>query len=164
MIGGVAYWVLNNMADIMQDYWQWLLGYVVVAGLISFAVIYYYGGVANPRAFDLIQWTMQMFGVILIYMSTPLYESSLVVVLLALLTYRTPLKWVELSSIIYSAILCCLQVEPSLLPILAAVSTAEDVIIPAMWGVASSEPIQAAHGYSRKETTHSGGKCACVCV
>ena len=92
MVGGVAYWFLNNMVEVMQDYWHFLLGYVVIAGLLSFAVIYYWGGVSNPRAFDLIQWSLQLFAVMGIYLATRLTETSLAMLLLALMTYWLPFK------------------------------------------------------------------------
>lgn len=80
------------MVDILHAYWQYVLGYVVTAGLLSFAVIYYWGGVSNPRAFDLIQWTVQMIACAGIFMGSRLTETSIAMLLLALMTYNVPLR------------------------------------------------------------------------
>lgn len=80
------------MVDVLHEYWEYVLGYVVTAGLVSFAVLYYYGGVSNPRAFDLIQWTIQMCACAGILLASRLTEASLVMLALALFTYNVPLR------------------------------------------------------------------------
>lgn len=81
------------MTDIMFLYWQYVLGYAILAGLVSFAVIYRWGGVSNPRTFDLIQWFLQLIGMVLVYLSTSSLVLSLGVMVLVTLVYALPLRY-----------------------------------------------------------------------
>lgn len=95
LVGGVVYWFFLNMTEILHEHWNYVLGYGVLAGLISFAAMYRWGGVSNQRTFDLIQWSMQLLGVLLIYLSMPVTEGSVVMVLVALLSYVIPVRWAQ---------------------------------------------------------------------
>jgi hypothetical protein len=72
--------------------WQYVLIYVFVAGVISFAVMYRFGPVENPRTFNLIQWSIQLLALILIALSSQLPEVGFAFVTLALLFYFVPVK------------------------------------------------------------------------
>ena len=72
--------------------WQYLLIYVFVAGVISFAVMYRFGPVENPRTFNLIQWSIQLLALILIALASQLTEVGLAFVSLALLFYFVPAR------------------------------------------------------------------------
>ncbi len=75
-VAAIAYWVMDNFREVLLGNWEYVVCYVVAAGLISFAVIYRWGGVSNPRTFDLIQWSMQLLGLTLVFLSTPSSELS----------------------------------------------------------------------------------------
>ena len=89
------YWAFDPMVNLMLENWEFVLGYVVIAGLIGFSVIYWWGGVSNPRTFDLIQWTMQLFALVLIFFSTPSNELSACFVAFNLFTYSIPIRQVH---------------------------------------------------------------------
>lgn len=72
--------------------WQYLIIYVFVAGVISFAVLYRFGPVENPRTFNLIQWSIQLLALILIALASQLPEIGFAFVTLALLFYFVPAK------------------------------------------------------------------------
>ena len=72
--------------------WQYVVIYVFVAGVISFAVIYRFGPVENPRTFNLIQWSIQLLALFLIALASQLPEVGFAFVTLALLVYFVPAK------------------------------------------------------------------------
>ena len=88
----VAYWAMDYATVLLLEHWEYVLGYVVVTGCLSFAVIYWWGGVNNPRTFDLIQWGCQMFALLMIFLATASMETSMVVVAMVLITYNVPIK------------------------------------------------------------------------
>ena len=47
-----------------------MVGYVLLAGLVSFAIIYRMGPPANPRTLNLIQWSMQAIGLLMVVLSS----------------------------------------------------------------------------------------------
>ena len=88
VFAGFFYWFMNHAVDIFINNWQLAIGYVIVAGLISFGVLYWFGPVSNPRTFDLIQWSIQLIALLLISSSTAsVMEVSAVVVTGTLLLY-----------------------------------------------------------------------------
>ena len=64
----VLYWGFVHCVEIAMEYWPYLLGYVVVAGLISFAVVYRLGA-PDPRTMNLLQWGAQLVATVMIYAS-----------------------------------------------------------------------------------------------
>ena len=72
--------------------WQYIVIYVFIAGVISFAVIYRFGPVEHPRTFNLIQWSIQLLALILIALASQLPEVGFTFVILALLFYFVPAK------------------------------------------------------------------------
>ena len=93
-IGSLLFWFFNNILEICQDHWQYLLGYVVVAGLVSFALMYRWGTVSDPKTFDLIQWSIQLLGVCAIYNSTPSRECAIALLIITYICYIFPLRCV----------------------------------------------------------------------
>ena len=59
-----------------RDQGHWVLGYVLLAGSISAALLYRLGPPSHPRTLDLLQWTLQFLGLALIALSShhPLYR------------------------------------------------------------------------------------------
>lgn len=88
----VAYWAMDYVTEVLLEHWEYVLGYVCVAGLLSFAAIYRWGGVNNPRTFDLIQWSLQLLALMLLYWCTPLRELSMGVVVLGVCSYHIPIR------------------------------------------------------------------------
>lgn len=63
-------WTLGNLKELMVNHYQWVIGYLVVVGTISFCVCYYRGPVTSDRGLDLIRWMLQIIGLTLLYMGT----------------------------------------------------------------------------------------------
>jgi len=59
-----------NLRQYVMENHVYVLGYLVVTALASFAVCYRMGPVSNPRTINLIQWTMQLAAMVLIYLSS----------------------------------------------------------------------------------------------
>ena len=59
-------------------------------GLISFAAVYRWGPVTNPRSLDLIQWSLQLVAMVMIFTSGQTVECSVALVVLSLLLLCTP--------------------------------------------------------------------------
>ena len=68
--------------------WQYVTGYILLAALISFAVLYRMAPPTNERTLNLIQWTVQLMGVACIFLSFPMREVGVASVTLALLLYN----------------------------------------------------------------------------
>ena len=59
-----------NVKSYLIDNHVYVLGYLVLSGAISFAVCYRMGPVENQRTLNLVQWSMQLFALVLIYLSS----------------------------------------------------------------------------------------------
>jgi len=83
-----------NLPSLLRDQGHWVLGYVLLAGSISAALLYRLGPPAHPRTLDLLQWTLQFLGLGLIALSShhPLYSTT---VALAILMWSIVPGWVK---------------------------------------------------------------------
>ena len=67
----VTLWVLrsiwHNVSLLMSSYWDFVIAYVGISGVVSFAICYYRGPITEPRLLDLIKWALQAVGLLLIY-------------------------------------------------------------------------------------------------
>jgi hypothetical protein len=96
--GSASLWVLttftsilnNPMADTVVENWQYVLGYIVTAGVLSFAIVYRYGPVTDERSLSLIQWFLQLMGLALVYNSTQIREVSIALIIILLTIYNFP--------------------------------------------------------------------------
>ncbi|KAK3763405.1 hypothetical protein RRG08_050107 [Elysia crispata] len=90
--------------DVILDYWQVVLGYVLVASVLSFAIMYRYDPLSNPRTLDLVRWGLQALGLILVYHGCQIPEMAVVVVAVACLIYYFPqgfFSWLRMQRLIY---------------------------------------------------------------
>ncbi|XP_022081667.1 nuclear envelope integral membrane protein 1-like [Acanthaster planci] len=87
LLGGWAvcfyfvHWVLDNFLAL--QYKPYLIGYVVLAAFISFAVCYWYGPVTSDRTIYLIQLCIQLLGLVSIYNGSQ-HEASTVAIIAVL--------------------------------------------------------------------------------
>ncbi|XP_060593041.1 nuclear envelope integral membrane protein 1-like isoform X2 [Ruditapes philippinarum] len=96
--GSASLWILttftsilnNPMADTVVENWQYVLGYIVTAGVLSFAIVYRYGPVTDERSLSLIQWFLQLLGLVLVYNSTQIREVSIALIIILLTIYNFP--------------------------------------------------------------------------
>ncbi|XP_033825923.1 nuclear envelope integral membrane protein 1 [Periophthalmus magnuspinnatus] len=59
--------VFRNLHSILKTHWHFVLGYVAVVGFISFAICYRYGPLVDEKSINILSWTLQLLGLILIY-------------------------------------------------------------------------------------------------
>ncbi|KAM8794117.1 nuclear envelope integral membrane protein 1 [Eudromia elegans] len=87
--------VFKNLREICKSYWQYLLGYLLLVGLVSFGVCYRYGPLENERSINLLSWSLQLLGLLLVYAGIQIRPVALAVVLVALCTKNLdyPLHW-----------------------------------------------------------------------
>ncbi|XP_071100873.1 nuclear envelope integral membrane protein 1-like [Haliotis cracherodii] len=82
--------VCNKFNDILQNHWHIALGYVLVTGFVSFAVVYRYGPIKDPRSLNLVTWTLQLVGLFFIYIGTQIPEASIAIIIIVLSVYNFP--------------------------------------------------------------------------
>ena len=92
LAGSFIYWLYKHSLELIVSMWQYFLIYVLLAGVISFAVVYRFGPVENPRTFNLIQWSIQLVALLLIGLASQVPEVGLVFVAMALLSYFVPAR------------------------------------------------------------------------
>jgi hypothetical protein len=67
-----------NFKEYLTDqYFHWVVGYVLVAGLLSAGFIYRFGTITNPRTMDMIQWVIQGVSLVMIVLSSYYQVASL---------------------------------------------------------------------------------------
>ncbi|KAL2103816.1 hypothetical protein ACEWY4_000684 [Coilia grayii] len=59
--------VCRNLKVILKEHWPLAIGYTAVVGFISFAVCYRHGPLVDQRSINILSWTLQLFGLLLIY-------------------------------------------------------------------------------------------------
>ncbi len=90
IFGTALYWFLDHLADAVQEYWIYVVIYIVVAAVISFALLYRVGPITNPRTFDLIEWSIQLVGLVMVYFSTQMWQFSVSICALVVLLQVLP--------------------------------------------------------------------------
>ncbi|KAL5009997.1 hypothetical protein ScPMuIL_012302 [Solemya velum] len=88
----ISNYVSDQLAVYMLHYWQFITGYIVVTGLISFAVVYRYGPVTDRKSLNLIKWMLQVIGLVFIYNGTQIREISFAFIIIVVVTYNFPRK------------------------------------------------------------------------
>ncbi|XP_039221647.1 nuclear envelope integral membrane protein 1 isoform X3 [Crotalus tigris] len=85
----------RNLQEICTLYWEYLLGYLVIVGCISFAVCYKYGPLENERNINLLTWGLQTFGLLLLYMSIQIRYIGVILIVTAICTKNLeyPVIW-----------------------------------------------------------------------
>ncbi|XP_067385784.1 nuclear envelope integral membrane protein 1 [Emydura macquarii macquarii] len=88
--------VFKNLREICKSYWQYLLGYVLLVGFTSFAVCYRYGPLENERSVNLLTWTLQLLGLLLLYSGIQIRPIALALVVIAVCTKNLeyPIQWI----------------------------------------------------------------------
>ncbi|XP_066440552.1 nuclear envelope integral membrane protein 1 isoform X2 [Eleutherodactylus coqui] len=89
--------VFKNFQEICTEYWQYLLGYLGIVGFLSFAVCYKYGPLENERSINLLNWTLQLIGLLLMYTGIQVRKMALVMIVVAFCTKQIeyPVRWVH---------------------------------------------------------------------
>ncbi|XP_029012900.1 nuclear envelope integral membrane protein 1 isoform X2 [Betta splendens] len=76
--------VCRNLSIILQEHWHVALGYVVVVGFVSFAVCYRYGPLVDEKNINILSWTLQLFGLLFIYLGIQIQQVAFAIIVAAL--------------------------------------------------------------------------------
>ena len=71
----------NIKEYLTEQYFHLLVGYVITAGLVSFAVIYRMGPPSDQRTLNLISWSMQLVSLVMIFTSSYYHHASLALII-----------------------------------------------------------------------------------
>lgn len=82
--------ISDPVSNHLAENWQFFAAYFLIAGIISFGIVYRLGPVENERSLRLIQWILQGIGLTLVYNSTQIQEVSVALVILLLTVYNFP--------------------------------------------------------------------------
>ncbi|ROL47005.1 Nuclear envelope integral membrane protein 1a [Anabarilius grahami] len=75
--------VFRNLQIILKDHWHLAIGYTIVVGFISFAVCYRYGPLVEERSINILSWTLQIFGLLLVYAGIQVQQVALAIMIAA---------------------------------------------------------------------------------
>lgn len=101
MLGGWALvaWafseVQSNLYHLITSYPHYIIIYTTLVGVASFLFCYWKGPPTHPRTFQIIQWLIQLVGMILVYNATQLRETSLILLAVTVLLYLIRTKTVQ---------------------------------------------------------------------
>ncbi|KAJ8937441.1 hypothetical protein NQ314_011830 [Rhamnusium bicolor] len=90
----------DNMRTIIANYKSYVIWYTVITGIISFILCYRWGPVENPRTKNLIKWTLQVLGLLSIFFSSHFQEAAMGQIVILLISYNLPKKWVAARKLI----------------------------------------------------------------
>ncbi|XP_051865329.1 nuclear envelope integral membrane protein 1 isoform X2 [Pristis pectinata] len=86
---------IRNLQFLLKEYWQYVLGYVTISGFISFAVCYKYGPPEKERSINLLNWTLQLCGLLLMYSGIQVRQVALALIIVAfcIKNIEVPFQW-----------------------------------------------------------------------
>ncbi|XP_060677037.1 nuclear envelope integral membrane protein 1 [Hemiscyllium ocellatum] len=86
---------LRNLRFLLRECWQYVLGYVTVSAFVSFAVCYKYGPLEEDRSINLLNWALQLIGLLLIYFGIQVQQVALALIIVAfcIKNLERPLRW-----------------------------------------------------------------------
>ncbi|XP_030589865.1 nuclear envelope integral membrane protein 1 [Archocentrus centrarchus] len=76
--------VFRNLSIILREHWHVAIGYVAVVGFISFAVCYRYGPLVDEKSINILSWTLQLFGLLLVYLGIQIQQVAIAIIVAAL--------------------------------------------------------------------------------
>ncbi|XP_795501.3 nuclear envelope integral membrane protein 1 isoform X2 [Strongylocentrotus purpuratus] len=92
LVGFFMRWIVENYLTV--QYKGYIMGYIILASMISFAVCYRYGPVTDKRTENILRWGLQLIGLTFIYNCSQLEGASIAIIAI-LLVYR----WIPQGSI-----------------------------------------------------------------
>ncbi|XP_001604041.1 nuclear envelope integral membrane protein 1 [Nasonia vitripennis] len=87
----IAQMIWENAQLIAMQYRDYVIYYILSTALISFIICYRFGPITNTRTKNIIQWILQLFGLVLVYHSSYFREASTAFCVLLVLFYNFPL-------------------------------------------------------------------------
>lgn len=85
--------VLNEWDDIVTEHWMELLVYVLISGLLSFAMCYKHGPITNKHTLNFMTCSMQAVGIVLLYYGITFPPACYVLIAVLLCLKILPLAW-----------------------------------------------------------------------
>ncbi|NXI96591.1 NEMP1 protein, partial [Psophia crepitans] len=87
--------IFKNLREICKSYWQYLLGYLLLVGFVSFGVCYKYGPLENERSMNLLSWALQVLGLLLMYSGIQIHPIAVALVVIAICAKNLdyPMQW-----------------------------------------------------------------------
>lgn len=76
--------VCRNLGIILREHWHVALGYVAVVGFISFAVCYRYGPLVDEKSINILSWTLQLLGLLLVYLGIQIRKVAFAIIVATL--------------------------------------------------------------------------------
>ncbi|KAF5299263.1 hypothetical protein FQA39_LY02436 [Lamprigera yunnana] len=83
----------ENIRTIIYVYYDYVIWYGVITGIISFLVCYKWGPVTNVRTKNIIKWSLQGLGLIAVFNSTRFQEAAMAQIVLVIALYNFPTRW-----------------------------------------------------------------------
>ncbi|XP_066564320.1 nuclear envelope integral membrane protein 1 isoform X2 [Amia ocellicauda] len=75
--------VFRNLQVILREHWHFAIGYVAVVGFVSFAVCYRHGPLTEVRSINILTWTLQIAGLLLVYAGIQVQQVALALIIAA---------------------------------------------------------------------------------
>ncbi|KAJ8369904.1 hypothetical protein SKAU_G00099320 [Synaphobranchus kaupii] len=105
--------VFRNLQLILKEHWHLAIGYTAVVGFVSFAVCYRHGPLVEERSINILSWTLQIFGLLLVYAGIQVQQVALAVIVAAFCAKNLEYP-VQLALTVYSRLRpnWCRKLEP----------------------------------------------------
>ncbi|XP_067123313.1 nuclear envelope integral membrane protein isoform X2 [Centruroides vittatus] len=85
--------IWENIKSLVESYREFLIAYFIIIAVISSTICYYYGPVTNYKTLNLIQWSLQLIGLSIIFFSSEFREVPTVIIITIITIHVFPQKW-----------------------------------------------------------------------
>ncbi|XP_046639191.1 nuclear envelope integral membrane protein 1-like isoform X3 [Daphnia pulicaria] len=99
LIGGssIVFYLIRslweNMYSVLREYHYYVIAYLAASSVISFAFCYRFGPVTNTRTINLLQWSLQLCGLYLVFESSEHKEGAMAIILVTVVSHNFPGAW-----------------------------------------------------------------------
>nr|CAH0110531.1 unnamed protein product [Daphnia galeata] len=99
LIGGssIVFYLIRslweNLYSVLREYHYYVIAYLAVSSVISFAFCYRFGPVTNARTINLLQWALQLCGLYLVFESSEHKEGAMAIILVTIFSHYFPGAW-----------------------------------------------------------------------
>lgn len=82
--------IWENLKSFLELYSHFIFAYFVIVALISFGICYYYGPATNKKTLNLIEWSLQLIALSMIFLSSEFREVPTVIIIAIITIYTFP--------------------------------------------------------------------------
>ncbi|MGH0165651.1 UNVERIFIED_CONTAM: hypothetical protein FKN15_049530 [Acipenser sinensis] len=75
--------MFRNLQHLIKQHWQYVTGYVMLVGFLSFAVCYRHGPLVEERSINLLSWVLQLLGLLLLYAGIQVQQVAVALIIAA---------------------------------------------------------------------------------